>query len=382
MNALVEDRHIKFVEQVREFAQEEIKPVIHEFEDKEEFPTDLILKLGELKVFGMNMPQQYGGLGMDTLSYIMVVEELCKVDSSVAATLVAHNSLGLVPIKDFGTEEQKMHWIPRLCTGKELWSFGLTEENAGSDALGVETTAEVKDGNWVINGSKKFITNGNSELTAGVTILAITGNTHGRKELSAILVDKDAPGFTRTTMHGKMLWRAANNAVLNFNEATVPEANLLADRGKGSKVMLQTLDGGRLSVAAMGLGLAEGAFQMAKEYSKKRQQFGKPISHFQVISFKLADMAMKIENARNTLYNACWLKDNGKDYGKQAAMAKLYCSEIAREISDEALQIFGAAGIMKSNPIERFYRDQRLLQIGEGTSEILRLVISRKIMKE
>ncbi len=381
MNVLVKDAHLALTKKVREFAEQEVKPVIIKYDEAEEFPVEIIKKLGELNVFGMQVPKEYGGQGLDTLSYIMVIEELAKVDSSVAACLTAHNSLGVGPLLDFGTEEQKEERLPALCTGENLWAFGLTEKNAGSDALGVETTAELHDGMFNINGQKIFITNGYSDITSGITILAQTGEQNGRKELSAILVDRNTPGFDGVTIHGKLLWRAVNNAKLYFSDCQVPQENLLGERGMGSKIMLKTLDSGRLSVAAMGLGLAEGAYEMAKEHAKKRRQFGKPISHFQVISFKLADMAMKIENARNTLYNACWLKDQGRDFGKEAAMAKLYCSEIAKEVADEAMQIFGGYGFLKENHMERFYRDQRLLQIGEGTSEILRLVISRKIMK-
>ncbi|MBN1117667.1 MAG: acyl-CoA dehydrogenase family protein [Bacteroidales bacterium] len=382
MNFLVKEKHLKIVEKVKEFAEQEVKPVIVKFDEEEKFPVDIIRKLGELKVFGMHVPEEYGGMGTDTLSYIMTVEELAKVDSSVAACLTAHNSLGIGPILEFGSEQQKKERLPALCTGENLWAFGLTEKNAGSDALGVETRAKPDGDQYVLNGSKIFITNGYSELTRGLTVLAQTGLYNGKKELSTLLVDKETPGFTGKTMHGKLLWRAVNNAELNFDNCRVPEENLLGKRGQGSKVMLKTLDSGRLSVAAMGLGLAEGAYAMARDYAKKRQQFGKPISHFQVISFKLADMAMKIELAKNTLYNACWLKDQGKEFSKQAAMAKLYSSEIAGEIANEAMQIFGGYGFLKENHIERFFRDQKLLQVGEGTSEILRLVISRKIMKE
>lgn len=382
MNILVTEKHKKLTQKVREFAEAEVKPVIVSYDEQEKFPAEIIKKLGELKVFGMQVPEEYGGQGSDTLSYIMVVEELAKVDSSVAACLTAHNSLGVGPILNFGSEQQKRDRLPDLTTGKNLWAFGLTEKNAGSDALGVETEAKNVGNKYTVNGQKIFITNGYSELTSGITILAQTDEINGKKELSTLLIDRNTPGFTGKTMTGKMLWRAVNNAELTFKNCEVPEENMLGKRGQGSKIMLKTLDSGRLSVAAMGLGLAEGAYAMAKSYSKKRNQFGKPISHFQTISFKLADMALKIENARNTLYNACWLKDSGKDYGKQAAMAKLYCSEIAREVADEAMQIFGGYGILKENHIERFYRDQRLLQIGEGTSEVLRLVISRKIMKE
>lgn len=382
MNILITEKHLEITEKVREFAEGEVKPVIIKYDQAEEFPVEIIRKLGKLNVFGMQVPKEYGGQGTDTLSYIMVIEELAKVDSSVAACLTAHNSLGIGPILEFGTEKQKKERLPALCTGENLWAFGLTEPNAGSDALGVETIANSENGSFRINGRKIFITNGYSEITTGATILAQTALINGKKELSAIFIEKSTPGFTGKTMHGKLLWRAVNNAELFFKDAVVPEENLLGKRGEGSKIMLKTLDSGRLSVAAMGLGLAEGAYAMAKEYAKNRVQFGKPISHNQVIAFKLADMAMKIENARNTLYNACWLKDQGKEFGKQAAMAKLYTSEIAREVADEAMQIFGGYGFMKENHIERFYRDQRLLQIGEGTSEILRMVISRKIMKE
>jgi short/branched chain acyl-CoA dehydrogenase len=382
MNILITEKHLEITEKVRDFAEREVKPVIIQYDQAEEFPVALIQKLGKLNVFGMHVPKEYGGQGYDTLSYIMVIEELAKVDSSVAACLTAHNSLGIGPLLEFGTEKQKKERLPALCTGQNLWAFALTEPNAGSDALGVETVATAEDGFFKINGKKIFITNGYSEITRGATILAQTALINGKKELSAIIVDRSTDGFTGRTMYGKLLWRAVNNAELYFKDAKVPEENLLGKRGEGSKIMLKTLDSGRLSVAAMGLGLAEGAYAMAKEYAKNRVQFGKPISHNQVIAFKLADMAMKIENARNTLYNACWLKDQGMEYGIQAAMAKLYSSEIAREVADEAMQIFGGYGFMKENHIERFYRDQRLLQIGEGTSEILRMVISRKIMKE
>lgn len=382
MNILIKDKHLELAAKVREFAEKEVKPVIIDFDEREEFPVEIIKKLGELKVFGMQIPKEYGGMGYDTLSYIMVVEELAKVDSSIAACLTAHNSLGVGPILDFGNDKQKKERLPALTTGHSLWAFGLTERNAGSDAMGVETIAQKIDGNFIVNGHKIFITNGFSDITSGITILAQTDEINGKKELSTILVDRNTEGFTGEIMTGKLLWRAVNNAILNFKDCKVPEQNILGKPGEGSRIMLKTLDSGRLSVAAMGLGLAEGAYNMAKAYSKKRQQFGKPISHFQTISYKLADMALKIENARNTLYNACWLKDSGKEFGKQAAMAKLYCSEIAREVADEAMQIFGGYGLLKENHIERFYRDQRLLQIGEGTSEILRLVISRKIMKE
>lgn len=281
---------------------------------------------------------------------------------------------------DFGTEEQKLEYLPRLCSGKELWAFGLTEPEAGSDCLATKTTAKLTDGNWIINGSKCFITNGAVDISAGATVLCVTGEKEdGKKEFSTILVEKDTAGFTRKSMHNKMMWRASDTSELFFDNCKVPESNLLGKVGEGSKVMLKTLDSGRLSIAAMGLGLAQGAYEMAMEYAKERKQFGRPIAKFQVNSFKLADMAAKIDIARNYLYHACWLESNDKDFSKEAAIAKLYCSEIAKEVADEAVQIHGGYGLMKEYDVERFYRDQRLLQIGEGTSEIQRLVIAREI---
>ncbi|HBL76529.1 MAG: acyl-CoA dehydrogenase [Bacteroidetes bacterium GWF2_42_66] len=384
MNAILTEKHYQIRQKVRRFAEEKIKPLIGEYEAREEFPVELVKEMGANGLFGMYLPQQFGGQGTDYLSYIIAVEEISRIDSSMGATLAAHNSLGIGPLYEFGNDAQKQKYLPGLCTGERLWAFGLTEENAGSDAKGVETTAESENGNYRINGHKKFITNGGSELAAGITIVAITGENGGKKEYTAVLVDREAPGFVREPMKRKLVWRAADNAMLYFNDCMVPLENQLEEKGQGLKVMLKTLDSGRLSIAAIGLGLAQGAFEMAKKYAKQRKQFGKTLAEFQSISFKLADMSLKIENARNTLYNACWLKDNGHVYGKQAAMAKLYSSEIAREVADEAMQIFGGNGLFSNPewPIERFYRDQRLLQIGEGTSEILRMVISRSILND
>ena len=365
---------------VRDFAEREIKPVAHDLDEKAEFSYDLTQKMGELGLFGMTLPQKYGGQDLDTLSYIIAVEEIARVDGSQAATLAAHNSLGIGPLYDYGNEEQKMKYLPQLCTGKALWGFGLTEPNAGSDSRGTKTTAKLENGEWIINGSKIFITNGSCDISIGSTVQAVT-KTHddGKKEFTTIIVEKGTPGFKQVTMHGKMMWRASDTAELYFDDCRVPEKNLLGKIGDGSHIMLHTLDGGRLSIAAMGLGCAQGAFEAALQYANERKQFGKPIVKFQVNAFKLADMATKIELARNLLYKACWLKDSGKPYGKEAAMSKLYCSEIAKQVADEAVQIHGGYGLMKDYDVERFYRDQRLLQIGEGTSEIQRLVISRYI---
>lgn len=384
MNALLKEEHHQLRARVRSFAEERIKPVIDDFDEKEIFPVDLIREMGKIGIIGMQVPKELGGMACDYLSYIIAIEEIARIDSSIAATLAAHNSLGVGPILEFGTPGQKKRLLPSFCTGEKLWAFGLTEENAGSDAQGVETTAGIDGNEFIVNGSKKYITNGTSEISAGTTILAVTGIKDGRKEMTAILVEREREGFTRETMRNKLVWRAADNGMLYFDNCKVPVENQLGERGNGFKIMLKTLDSGRLSIAAIGLGLAQGAYEIAMSYAKYRKQFGKSLNEFQVISFKLADMAMKIEHARNGLYNACWLKDNGHAFSQQAAMSKLYCSEIAREVADEAVQILGGAGLFKNRewPIERFYRDQRLLQIGEGTSEILRMVIARNIMKD
>jgi alkylation response protein AidB-like acyl-CoA dehydrogenase len=364
---------------VREFAEQEIKPVAQTLDENEEFSLDLTLRMGELGLFGMNLPEKYGGANLDTLSYIIAVEELARIDGSQAATLAAHNSLGIGPIYYYGTEEQKEKYLSQLCTGKALWSFGLTEPDAGSDSRGTKTNAVLENGEWVINGSKIFITNGSAEISIGSTVQAITGEEDGKKIFSTIIVENGTKGFKAIPMHKKMMWRASNTSELYFDNCKVPQQNLLGRAGEGSHIMLSTLDNGRLSIAAMGLGLAQGAYEMALKYSNERKQFGRTISKFQVIAFKLADMALKIELARNLLYKACWLKESKKPFAKEAAMSKLYCSEIAKEVADEAVQIHGGYGLMKEYDIERFYRDQRLLQIGEGTSEIQRLVISRYI---
>ncbi|MGQ1948737.1 acyl-CoA dehydrogenase family protein [Geofilum sp. OHC36d9] len=380
MYSFSNDKQEQFRQKIRTFAQEVIAPEAGRLDEEERFSTELTKKMGDMGLLGMTAPKQYGGQGLDTLSYIIAVEELSRIDSSQAATVVAHNSLGLVPIIDYGTEAQKEKYLPRLTSGEHLWAFGLTEENAGSDARGTETTATHENDHWIINGSKRYITNASTPITLGVTLQVMTQNDqHSQPKLTTILVEKGTSGFHAERMLGKMMWRAADTARLSFKNCRVPYSNLLGEEGQGARYMLRTLDGGRLSVAAMGLGLAQGAFEMALKHAKTRKQFGKPIGRNQAIAFKLSDMDMKLELARNTLYRACLLKDHGQPFSKEAAMAKLYTSEIAREIADEAVQIFGGAGLFKNNPIERFYRDQRLLQIGEGTSEILRLVIARSL---
>lgn len=380
MNELLPVKTIEYRNKIRAFSELELKPIAIEQDEKEEFPVELSQKMGEAGLFGITLPVAYGGQGLDYLSYIIAIEEMARVDSSPAATVAAHNSLGIAPIYHFGNETQRMNYLPGLCTGRKIWAFGLTETNAGSDAKGVETEARLADGQWIINGSKLFITNSSSSISWGVTLQAITDLRNGEKELSVILVDRNTPGYSTSPIKGKLMWRAVDNGKLTFDNCIVPASNILGKRGEGMKIMLSTLDAGRLSIAAIGLGLAQGAFEMAVDYAKKRKQFGKALSEFQAISFKLAEMATKIELARNTLYHACRLKDAGLPFARQAAIAKLYCSEIAREVADESLQIHGAYGFLRENHIERFYRDQRLLQIGEGTSEILKMVISRSIL--
>ena len=377
MNLFPNEKQEKGRLRIRAFAEEVIAPEAAVLDREERFSTELTIKMGEQGLLGMVAPKKYGGQEKDTLSYIIAVEELARVGSSQAVTVVAHNSLGLIPIINYGTTEQKDKYLPKLTSGHHLWAFGLTEVNAGSDARGTQTTA-VKDGDeWIINGTKRYITNASTPLTLGVTLQVMTTDSNNRSNLTTIFVENDTPGFEAKRMLGKMMWRAADTAQLTLKNCRVPYSNLLGEEGQGIRYMLKTLDGGRLSIAAMGLGLAQGAFEMALKHAKKRKQFGRAIGRNQAIGFKLADMSMKLELARNTLYKACIMKDNGKPYATEAAMAKLYSSEIAREIADEAVQIFGGSGLFKDNPIERFYRDQRLLQIGEGTSEILRLIIAR-----
>ncbi|MBY0426486.1 MAG: acyl-CoA dehydrogenase family protein [Cytophagales bacterium] len=381
MDIYCNEQHQLLRNSVRDFAETVIKPVARELDEKETFSVELTKKMGELGLFGMTVPQKYGGHGMDVLSYIIAVEEIARVDGSQAATLAAHNSLGINPILKYGTKEQKEKYLPKLCSGEALWAFGLTEPEAGSDSRSSKTYAVLDHQEWVINGSKIFITNGSSSIAMGVTVQLLTNTqADGRKEFSTILVEKGTPGYSAIPMHGKMMWRGSDTSQLFFDNCRVPKGNILGKKGYGSKIMLSTLDGGRLSIAAMGLGCAQGAFDRALEYAKERKQFGKNIGKFQAIAFKIADMGMKIELARNILYKACWLKQKNKPYGVEAAMAKLYCSEIAKEVADESLQIFGGYGLMKEYDMERFYRDQRLLQIGEGTSEIQRVVISRHFL--
>ncbi len=365
---------------VREFAESEIKPVAGELEDKEAFSVSLTQQMGDIGLFGMTVPEADGGQGLDYISYIIAVEEVARIDGSQAATLAAGNSLGIAPIDAFGSEDQKRKYLPDLCRGRTLMGFGLTEPNAGSDAGATNTTATRDGDSWIINGRKTLTTNANTPMTKGSIVQAVTGTRpNGKPEYTCFIVENGVQGFTLNTLKRKLMWRGSNTAELFLNNCRVSKDAILGNPGDGFKQMLATLDGGRLSIGAMGLGCAQGAYEAALRYSKERVQFGKPISRQQAIAFKLADMEVKTELARNLLYKACWLAENKRPYGKESAMAKLYCSEIAREVADEAVQVHGGYGLFKDYDVERFYRDQRLLQIGEGTSEVLRIVISRAI---
>jgi alkylation response protein AidB-like acyl-CoA dehydrogenase len=365
---------------VRDFAEKEISPLAGELDEREEFSVELTLKMGELGLLGCFVPEKYGGSNLGYISYIIAVEELARVDGSQAATIAAGNSLGIGPIYYYGSEEQRKEWLPKLCSGKMLAAFGLTEPQAGSDAGSSRTKGDLQGDHWVINGSKIFITNSANPLTGVIIVQAITGmREDGKRELSCLIVPQGSPGFTAREMKKKMMWRASNTGELFFEDCVVPRENLLGQRGDGFHQMLSTLDGGRLSIAAMGLGGAQGAFETALNYANTRVQFGRPISSFQGNAFKLADMALEIELARNLLYKACWLRENNRPITKEAAMAKLYCSEVMGRCVNHAVQLHGGYGLMKEYKIERFYRDHKLLEIGEGTSEMQRIVIARNI---
>lgn len=365
---------------VRDFAEKEIKPVRQKLDEKEEFSVDLVKKMGALGLFGMQVDPKYGGQGLDTLSYCVAVEELARVDGCQAATVAAENALGIMPIYHWGSEAQKRKFLPPLCSGEKLWGFGLTEPEAGSDAGNTKTHAKLDQGQWVINGSKIFITNAANSLTAGVTVQAVTGGkSQDKKEISCIIVESGTPGFTAREMHNKMTWRSSNTAELYFEDVRVPQENLLGEKGKGFPMMLATLDSGRLGIAAMAVGGAQGAFEAALEYAQVRKTFGKPICKHQAIAFKLSDMAVEIEAARSLLYQACWRKDSGKDFAKHASMAKLFSSEVMGRVVDQAVQIYGGYGLMEEYPVAKFYRDHKLLEIGEGSSEVQRIVISRHL---
>ena len=360
---------------VRTFALERVAPVAAELDVEARFPYELVSELAELGLMGIPVPERYGGAGADTVSYAIAVEELARVDSSVAITVAAHTSLGTMPILLFGSEEQCERWLPDLASGRRLAAFGLTEPGAGSDAGATRTTAELHDGSWVVNGSKSFITNAGTDVTWGVTITARTGED----EVSNLVVENGAPGYGISAPMKKLGWRASDTRELSFESCRVPEENLLGERGKGFHQFLEILDGGRISVAAMGVGLAQGAYDLAVAYAREREQFGKPIASFQAIRFKLADMATELEAGRSLVHRAAWLKDQGRPFALEAAMAKLYTGELSNRVANAALQIHGGFGYMEESAISRLYRDQKILEIGEGTNEVQRMVIARQL---
>ncbi|MFY4774900.1 acyl-CoA dehydrogenase family protein [Metabacillus sp. RGM 3146] len=362
---------------IREFANEVVAPGAEERDKTKAFPKKIFEQLGEMGMLGLPFSEAYGGSGADTVSFAIVTEELSRACGSAGITYSAHISLGGAPIYLFGTEEQKQKYLPQICSGESLGAFGLTEPNAGSDAGGTMTEAKTEDGEFVINGSKCFITN--ASYAKFLALTAVTGREGSEKEISAIIVPTDANGFRVIDNYEKMGLNSSNTTELVLEDVRVPEENLLGERGAGFKQFLITLDGGRIGIGAMSVGIAQAAYEKALAYAKERKQFNRSLSTFQAIQFKLADMAMKIELARNMVYKAAWLKDQGKPFTKEASMCKLYASEISSEVANQAIQIHGGYGYMKDYHVERYLRDAKLTEIGEGTSEIQRMVIARQI---
>lgn len=364
----------------REFADNEIAPHAHYYDQRCEFPYPIVEKLADLGFMGLPVAEEYGGAGADTVSYALAVEEIGRGDASVGITMAAHTSLGIMPFLLFGTEAQKQEYVPRLASGEQLWAFGLTEPNAGSDAGATRTRATLEHGEWVINGTKAFITNSGTRISGGVTIAVITGTRDGdRSEISNLIVPSGTPGYSVAQGYDKMGWRASDTHELAFADARVPEANVLGERGQGLRQFLKVLDGGRISVAALTVGLAQAALDASLKYARERVQFGQPISKFQAIQFKLADMATEIEMARLMTYKAAWLKDVGRDFRMAAGMAKLFAGETATRACNHAVQIHGGYGVMEEFPVARYWRDVKIHEIGEGTPEIQRTVIARHL---
>jgi short-chain 2-methylacyl-CoA dehydrogenase len=360
---------------VREFAEGEVAPVAEDLDRTKSFPYEIVRKLGELGLMGIPYPEEYGGGGADNLSYAIAIEELGRVDSSVAITVAAHTSLGTWPLYAFGSDELKAEWMPRLCSGERLGAFGLTEPEAGSDAGNVRTRATLEDGEWLINGAKQFITNSGTDISGFVTITARTGDD----EISNLLVPNGTPGYEIGEAYRKMGWNASDTRPLSFEDCRVPEHNLVGARGMGFKQFLQTLDGGRIGVAALGVGLAQGALDEALRYAKERIAFGKPIAKYQAIQAKLADISTEIEAARLLTYKAAVLKDDGRNFSLTAAQAKLKTGRLAVRAAEEAVQIHGGYGYIEEYPVCRFYRDAKILTIGEGTDEVQQMVIARAL---
>ena len=362
----------------RDFAEGEILPHAARWDENSEFPLECVRKMAGLGLLGLPIPEKYGGAGADTVSYALAVIEIGRADASVGITMAAHVSLGTSPFLMFGSEAQKQRYIPPLARGEQLWSFGLTEPNAGSDAGATSTKARLENGSWVINGTKAFITNAGTPISGGVTITAVTGpGTNGKAEISNIIVPQDTAGYSRAQPYKKMGWRASDTRELSFANAKVPQENLLGERGRGFKQFLDTLDGGRISVGALSVGLAQACYDASAKYAKERMQFGSPIAKFQAVQFQLVDMAVEIELAQTAVLKAAWLKDQGRDFAKAAAIAKLYSGEVSRRCANAAVQIHGGYGFMEEYPVARYWRDCKINEIGEGTNEVQRMVIGR-----
>jgi short/branched chain acyl-CoA dehydrogenase len=367
---------------VREFAREAVAPVIGDYYERHAFPYELVRQMGKMGLFGLPFPEQYGGMGGDYFALCIALEELARVDSSVAVTLEAGISLGAMPIFRYGTAAQKQQWLPRLTSGEALAAFGLTEPGAGSDAGGTQTRAVLDEttGEWVINGSKAFITNSGTDITVLVTVTAVTGvNPDGTKELSAIIVPNGTPGFTVQPAYSKVGWCASDTHELSFDDVRVPAANLLGERGRGYAQFLRTLDEGRVAFAALGVGLAQGCVDESVAYAKQRHAFGRAIGQHQAIQFKIADMESRAHTARLAYYDAASRLVNGRDFKRQAAIAKLASSDAAMANARDATQVYGGYGFMNETPVGRMYRDAKILEIGEGTSEVQRMIISRSL---
>ena len=375
MNFDLSDEQRMLRDTVRDFARREVAPVAEELDRTKAFPYELVAKLGELGLMGIPFPEEYGGGGADTLAYVLAVEELARVDSSVCITMAAHTSLGTMPIYLWGTDEQKGEWLPELCSGRRLAAFGLTEPEAGSDAGATRTRATMDDGEWVVSGQKQFITNAGTDISGCVTITAVTGEG----EISNIIVPNDTPGYEPGEPYRKMGWNASDTRPLSFDDCRVPEANLLGRRGEGFKQFLHILDGGRIGVSAMAVGLAQGALDEAIAYAKERHAFGKPISSFQTIQAKIADLSAQIEAARLLTYRAAMEKDAGQSFTLTAAQAKLITGRLAVRATEEAVQIHGGYGYIEEYPVCRFYRDAKILTIGEGTDEVQQMVIAKQL---
>ena len=369
----------EFQQIVRSFVEDAIRPNAERWDHEHELPMEAVKQMAELGLFGLPFPEEYGGSGADFLTLCLAIEELARVDSSLAITLEAAVGLGAMPIWHFGTEEQKRKWLPPLATGDALAGFGLTEPGGGSDAGATRTTARIEDGQWVINGSKSFITNSGTPITSFVTVTAVTGGSDGHKEISAIVVPNDTPGFEVGKPYRKMGWWHSDTHELSFADCRVPEENLLGERGQGFRNFLKILDDGRIAIAALAVGLAQGCVDESVKYANERTAFGVPIGSFQGLQFKIADMATKTDLARTAYHKAAWLKEQGRPYKKEAAMAKLYASTIAVDVARDAVQVHGGYGYIEEFPVCRHFRDSKILEIGEGTSEVMRILIAREL---